>query len=445
MMTRSLLPVLLLALACTPDRDKDGYPEDVDCNDEDAAVFPGAQETCDGVDQDCDGQTDNDASDAVWGWTDGDGDGHGDPLTPAWVCALATGQVAEPTDCDDAAATTFPGAAEVPNDGIDQDCNGTDDLDSDGDGVPSTEDCDDQDPDVFPGQVEICDGRDEDCSGTADDGDALGTTIDCPAETCVEARDAGVLPEVSGVTWLTLGGEASFPAWCEQDRAGGGWMVMWKNTGGARGGAQSNFNLIGLVNPEILIAPHEYAPASGAAAPAVVAYREKPGIEILKVISLYRPDGTLRAEHDMVVDLGANKLSDLTPTRSLGRTCNTLEAGKVTVTVDGVAAGSTDRVVTDVSVNFSTGQVTAYQAGLANSRTDFPADQCGQDATNRLTIPSTALTRLDGGSDANAALSNIIVPNMMSAGRDTTRCTFACWDSSNFGGHWDAFTVYVRD
>lgn len=36
------------------------------------------------------------------------------------------GPATDPTDCDDANATVFPGAADLPDDGIDQDCDGTD-------------------------------------------------------------------------------------------------------------------------------------------------------------------------------------------------------------------------------------------------------------------------------------------------------------------------------
>ena len=40
------------------DRDDDGFPEDIDCDDENAAVNPGAVELCDGFDNDCDDRID---------------------------------------------------------------------------------------------------------------------------------------------------------------------------------------------------------------------------------------------------------------------------------------------------------------------------------------------------------------------------------------------------
>lgn len=88
---------------CWPATDGDGDGADcaLDCDDDDASVFPGATEACDGVDRNCD-PTDVDEA-------DGDGDG-----------APACG------DCDDGDAARQPGAPETCGDGVDQDCDGQD-------------------------------------------------------------------------------------------------------------------------------------------------------------------------------------------------------------------------------------------------------------------------------------------------------------------------------
>ena len=56
-------------------------------------------------------------------------------------------------DCDDNDASAYPGATEVPNDGIDQDCDGVDFVDVDGDGVEASLDCDDNDPTAILAQL----------------------------------------------------------------------------------------------------------------------------------------------------------------------------------------------------------------------------------------------------------------------------------------------------
>jgi hypothetical protein len=145
---------------CVPsgtDADADGFTAKVDCDDHDPAAHPGAQEICNGEDDDCNGKVDE--------GFDADGDGY-------VSCALGGRRA----DCDDADPRVNPGAAEVCN-GKDDDCNGevdeSRDDDHDGfagcakDGRPA--DCDDHDPDVKPGGEETCNGKDDDCNGAVDD------------------------------------------------------------------------------------------------------------------------------------------------------------------------------------------------------------------------------------------------------------------------------------
>ncbi|MCB9764303.1 MAG: putative metal-binding motif-containing protein [Alphaproteobacteria bacterium] len=87
---------------------------------------------------------------------DGDGDGY-----------TADG---DPADCDDTDAARSPGLPETPYDGLDNDCDdGTPDDDLDGDGwlvFAATPDCDDADATVHPGAPEVLgDGADQDCDG----------------------------------------------------------------------------------------------------------------------------------------------------------------------------------------------------------------------------------------------------------------------------------------
>lgn len=86
------------------DADEDGWTGDLDCDDDDPGIYPGAEEICDGLDQDCDGFPDDGLEDY-----DGDGDGSN--------CLV---------DCDDADPDRYPGALDVPGNGIDEDCDGAD-------------------------------------------------------------------------------------------------------------------------------------------------------------------------------------------------------------------------------------------------------------------------------------------------------------------------------
>jgi len=94
-----------------------------DCDDADPLAYPGAPETCDGVDSDCDGVGDMRDTDATGtAWRDADGDGWGDPAASVeGGCALPEGYVGVAGDCDDGDAATWPGAPEA-CDGVPNDC-----------------------------------------------------------------------------------------------------------------------------------------------------------------------------------------------------------------------------------------------------------------------------------------------------------------------------------
>ena len=187
------------------DADGDGY-QDVacggdDCDDADVAIYPGADEYCNAVDDDCDGTVDeDDAIDVLTWYWDGDGDGYGDVLYTDVDCDQPTNYVDNPDDCDDWDSAVYPGADEYCN-GIDDNCDGVVDedgavdasiwyLDDDGDGygdlavpylacdqpvdhVADSTDCDDTDASQFPGADEVCNGEDDDCDGTVDEDDAI--------------------------------------------------------------------------------------------------------------------------------------------------------------------------------------------------------------------------------------------------------------------------------
>ena len=136
---------------------------------------PSAVETCDGVDNNCDGNIDEFVRQTFY--VDSDGDGFGADEETLEACEATEGTVANGGDCDDTNATVYPFAQELCdeidnncNDEVDEGVGGTFYIDSDGDGYGSTsgvflctleegysendQDCDDELINVFPGAME---------------------------------------------------------------------------------------------------------------------------------------------------------------------------------------------------------------------------------------------------------------------------------------------------
>jgi hypothetical protein len=185
-------------VACTQPA---GYVADnTDCNDGTARAYPGADEYCDYIDNNCDGTVDEDtAVDASTWYADADSDSYGNAGVSDVECRQPAGYVADATDCDDARAATYPGAPEYCN-GYDDDCDGTVDeasaldaatwyADTDGDAygnrtatsvacaapsgyVSDSTDCDDTRALTNPGALEFCNSIDDDCDGTIDESSA---------------------------------------------------------------------------------------------------------------------------------------------------------------------------------------------------------------------------------------------------------------------------------
>ncbi len=177
-----------------------------DCHDGNFLIHPDMAETCNGLDDNCDGLIDEEALDALPWYADVDGDGFGDSSTLVLACVAPPSFSAVAGDCNDSDVTLSPAAAErCDGAAVDEDCDGLTedadpsvdpssfttgyrDLDSDGYGDGSSPlaactlptgysldatDCNDNSSSISPGSSERCDAAntDENCDGVADDSD----------------------------------------------------------------------------------------------------------------------------------------------------------------------------------------------------------------------------------------------------------------------------------
>ncbi len=84
-----------------------------DCDDTNDEIFPGADESCNDTDDDCDTSIDEGLPNSSW-YQDADGDLRGNPDVSVIDCAQPAGYVAEPTDCDDTEWKRCPNPTYMP-------------------------------------------------------------------------------------------------------------------------------------------------------------------------------------------------------------------------------------------------------------------------------------------------------------------------------------------
>ena len=214
------------------DADGDGYSAQEDCDDGNNTIHPGAQEYCDGIDNNCDDIIDpEDSVNASLWYADADDDGYGDESSTVAACEAPEGFSADSSDCDDSNGDIHPGASEVCDElDTDEDCDGLADdedtdgadgktlayPDSDGDGfgdkddagseycdlpastVLNNSDCDDDDDAIHPGATEdICSTSDNNCDGVV--GTEAGGWID------FKSMELGTFPEGWAMRWDDAG------------------------------------------------------------------------------------------------------------------------------------------------------------------------------------------------------------------------------------------------
>jgi len=162
--------------ACDTDDDNDGVADNQDCEPLNPAVYPGVLEDCNGLDDDCDDLVDE-------GFLDSDQDG-----------------VADCVDLDDdgdGVPDTLDNCPAMPNqEQLDSDFDKQGDVcdpDDDGDGYPDDNDCGPLDKMIFPGAAELCDCKDNNCDGNADEG-FTDTDGDGVADCCEDDTDGDGVP-----------------------------------------------------------------------------------------------------------------------------------------------------------------------------------------------------------------------------------------------------------
>jgi hypothetical protein len=127
-----------------------------DCMDNNAFIFPGANEACDETDNNCDGEIDEYVQNTYYIDIDMDGFGNIDEMMLA--CDMPFGYVNNGDDCDDNL---------ILFEDLDSDSYGGENFSACGE--IQTGDCNDNDAAIFPFQSEVCNDLDDNCNDEVDE------------------------------------------------------------------------------------------------------------------------------------------------------------------------------------------------------------------------------------------------------------------------------------
>ena len=243
--------------ACMQDNDGDGYGDStptnslvqsgLDCDDSDFNIKPTALELCDGVDNNCNNQIDDNPVNGTLYYIDADGDGFGSSTT-IQSCTAVSGTSTETGDCDDLDPFAYPGIAT-----LDSTTTCMRDVDGDGygDSMPSNtsvtagQDCDDMQININPSASEVPgDGIDQNCDSYEDcymdydlDGYGSSSTTSSTSMTCVGLAISANNDDCDDDQGQTFPGAAENDSAtaCMQDLDGDGYGWMFAPSGGVGG------------------------------------------------------------------------------------------------------------------------------------------------------------------------------------------------------------------
>ena len=423
-----------------------------DCDDSNNQANPGVSEICgNGIDDNCNGSVDEGCVLYTF-YRDADGDTYGNIAETAFSYNATTpaGYVTNSTDCNDANSAVNPGATEVCGNGMDDNCNGSTDegcvlytfyQDNDGDtygnpavtstsnnpAVPSgyvtnSLDCNDANSAVNPAATEICNGIDDNCDGTIDNGTPAlnaATAIAGPAGVCRSAT--GQVFSVSSIPGAT--------------------SYIWTLPTGATGSSTTNSITVAFsstyVTGNICVRAANSCVQSASFCRSVVYYSARPGTPVAIIGSTAGACGDTRTYSvaNVANTTSYNWTAPANSTIVSGQGTNTVSvqflagftSGNLSVTASNCLGASTARTL---ALSNATGTPASISGSLygncAGSTRTFSCPSVSGATVYTWTVPANAI--INSGQGTNSI--NVTFPTPFTSGSITVKSGTACFTSA---------------